>query len=113
MKISEGRITSILAMAWLLNSVPLHAQGTAFTYQGRLADSGAPANGTYDLRFTVYDALSIGNSVAGPVSNATTAVSNGIFTVTLDFGAGVFPGAGRWLEIGVRPGGSISAYTIL
>jgi hypothetical protein len=29
-------------------------------------------------------------------------VSNGYFTVVLDFGAGVFTGPGRWLEIGVR-----------
>lgn len=28
------------------------AQGTAFTYQGRLDDAGSPANGVYDLRFT-------------------------------------------------------------
>src|SRR5258706_14944064 len=27
------------------------AQGTAFTYQGRLANSGAAASGNYDLRF--------------------------------------------------------------
>ena len=39
------------------------AQGTAFTYQGRLTDQGAPANGIYDLRFTVYDALTAGNPV--------------------------------------------------
>jgi hypothetical protein len=30
--------------------------GTAFTYQGRLADAGTPAQGSYDLRFTLYDA---------------------------------------------------------
>ena len=33
------------------------AQGTAFTYQGRLNDGGNPANGSYDLRFALYDAL--------------------------------------------------------
>ena len=26
------------------------AQGTAFTYQGRLNDGAGPANGTYDIR---------------------------------------------------------------
>jgi hypothetical protein len=31
------------------------AQGTAFTYQGRLIENGAPANGTYDLVFTICD----------------------------------------------------------
>src|SRR5438046_683575 len=77
-------------------------QGTAFTYQGRLNDGAAPANGAYDLRFTVYDAASAGSIAGGPLSNAPTAVSNGLFTVALDFGAGAFPGADRWLEIGVR-----------
>lgn len=78
-----------------------YAQGTAFTYQGRLTADAAPANGIYDLRFTVYDAASDGNAVAGPVTNAATGVSNGLFTVTLDFGDGVFTGANRWLEISV------------
>jgi hypothetical protein len=33
-------------------AVPL---GTAFTYQGQLTDGGSAANGTYDLRFILYD----------------------------------------------------------
>ncbi len=82
------------------------AQGTAFTYQGRLSDNGAPANGSYDLQFTVFGALSGGSPVAGSITNSATAVSNGLFTVTLDFGAGLFTGAGRWLEISVRTNGS-------
>jgi hypothetical protein len=32
--------------------------GTAFTYQGRLTDGGTPANGTYDLRFRLFNAPS-------------------------------------------------------
>ena len=31
------------------------AQGTAFTYQGRLITNGSPATGSYDLRFAIYD----------------------------------------------------------
>ena len=30
------------------------AQGTAFTYQGRLSNNGSPASGVYNLQFTVY-----------------------------------------------------------
>jgi hypothetical protein len=82
------------------------AQGTAFTYQGRLDDGGAPADGIYDLRFAIYDGATGGSVVAGPMINAATAVSGGLFTTTLDFGAGVFNGASRWLEIGVRTNGS-------
>ena len=38
------------------------AQGTAFTYQGRLIDSGSAAGGIYDLRFTIYDFAPRGKS---------------------------------------------------
>jgi len=83
------------------------AQGTAFTYQGRLNDSGGPANAIYDLRFTIYDSTNQpGTLIAGPITNSATDVSNGLFAVTLDFGAGVFTGAARWLEIGARTNGS-------
>ena len=96
----------------LANAALLQAQSTAFTYQGRLNDGVNPANGTYDFRFTIYDALSGGNPVGGALTNATTSVGNGLFTVTLDFGAGAFPGAGRWLEIGVRTNGAAAFTTI-
>ena len=88
-----------------------HAQGTAFTYQGRLNDGATPASGKYDLRFIVYD-NSAGGSQQGPLlTNSATAVSNGLFTVTLDFG-NQFPGAARWLEIGVRTNGGGSFFTL-
>src|SRR5262245_43146528 len=88
------------------------AQGTAFTYQGRLNDGVNPASGIYDLRFTIYDLVSGGAQQGSAVTNAATAISNGLFTVTLDFGAGVFSGADRWLEIGVRTNGG-GAFSLL
>jgi hypothetical protein len=84
-----------------------NAQTTAFSYQGQLADNGGPANGLYDLRFELYDADTLGTSI-GVVTNAATAITNGLFTVTLDFGASVFDGDDRWLEIGaVTNGGGV------
>src|SRR6266567_8452823 len=80
------------------------AQGTGFTYQGRLNDGASPANGSYDLTFALFDVPSGGSALAGPLTNSATAVSNGLFTVTLDLGAN-FPGADRWLEIAVRTNG--------
>src|SRR6185369_9613768 len=80
-----------------------HAQGTAFTFQGRLNDSATPANGIYDLRFAIFDSTNLpGNIVAGPITNLSVTVSNGLFTTTLDFGASPFDGNPRWLEIGVQ-----------
>src|SRR4249919_2599993 len=34
---------------------PLVANGSTFTYQGRLLDGGNPANGSYDFQFSLYD----------------------------------------------------------
>lgn len=83
-----------------------HAQGTAFTYQGQLSSGGAPANGSYDLQFTLYTVNAGGVALAGPVTNSATAVSNGLFTTTIDFGPGVFTGTSNWLDIAVRTNGA-------
>jgi len=45
----------VLLGTFVLETTAL-GQGTAFTYQGRLTDGGSPANGGYDLRFSIYDA---------------------------------------------------------
>jgi len=104
----KSKVLTVCALALLstLNPQPSTAAiGTAFTYQGRLNDGSNPTQGNYDLRFTLYDALSDGTAVGGPLTNSPVGVTNGYFAVTLDFGA-VFAGNARWLEIGVRTNGS-------
>jgi hypothetical protein len=90
----------------------LHAQGTAFTYQGRLNDGGSVANGTYDLTFSLYLTNQTGTLAAQPITNLTVAVSSGLFTTTLDFGSAVFTGTNYWLQIAVRTNGA-ATFTIL
>jgi hypothetical protein len=79
-------------------------QTTGFTYQGRLADGGTPASGVYDMKFRLTDAG--GNSQGSPdtvtLDDPGVQVTNGVFTVQLDFGAGAFDGGARYLEISVR-----------
>lgn len=87
--------------------------GDSFTYQGRLTESGGPASGAFDLRFILYDAESGGAQVGSTVAVNDVAVSAGLFTVSLDFGAGVWNGDARWMEIAVRPGASSGTYTVL
>ncbi len=77
---------------------------TAFTYQGFLENNGAPANAAFDMNFVLLD--DIGNVIAGPTCIDNVAVSAGIFTVQLDFGA-QFDGRARRLAIAVRPGGPV------
>src|SRR6266581_1722171 len=81
------------------------AQGSAFTYQGRLNLNGAQANGYYDFMFRLLDDPT--NGTAAPVIpiNPAVAVSNGLFTTGIDFGAENFNGSNRWLEVSVRTNG--------
>jgi hypothetical protein len=107
--------TSVISVLALLVIAPALAQtpvGTTFTYQGRLTDSGAAANGSYDLQFKLFDAVTAGAQVGSTVTLTNVAVASGLFTVGLDFGA-VFAGSKRFLEIGVRPGGTSGAFTVL
>jgi hypothetical protein len=100
-----GGPTLLLLFALACGPAMAAPAGSAFTYQGRLSDHGAPANGSYDLRFVLYDAVSGGNQAGPTFTNLATAVSNGIFTVSLDFGT-VFDGNGRWLEVSVCTNGA-------
>jgi hypothetical protein len=83
-------------------------QGTAFTYQGRLNSNGGTANGTYDLTFQLWNASTSGSSIGVTATNSATTISNGLFTVAVDFGGGVFTGSNYWLQIGVRTNGAVS-----
>src|ERR1043166_1366732 len=111
MKTLKAILTSTLLFVSALASA--FAQGSAFTYQGRLNDGANPANGTYDLRFGIFDLPSGGSALATPITSAAIGVTNGLFAVTLDFGAGVFDGSARWLEIGVRTNGDSGPHAVL
>jgi hypothetical protein len=105
----------LLLLCSLAAPVRLFAEVTAFTYQGRLNNNAGPANGLYDFTFSLYDQPT-GNGFFAIQTNLATQVSNGLFTVTLDFGPGasegIFIGAGRWLEIAVRTNGGVGYATL-
>lgn len=102
----------LAVVVMLLVAGLVHAQTPSFTYQGRLTDGGVVANGNYDLQFSMFDNLSGGSQIGTTQTLSNVAVSAGIFTVQLDFGAGAFPGANRFLEIRARLAGGPS-YTTL
>src|SRR5712692_4759084 len=105
----KATIPLVVAVALCSSFTPVNltrAQGTAFSYQGRLVENGAAANGLYDLSFSAWVAASGPSQVGGTLSTNGVPVSNGLFTLTLDFGPGIFTGPDRWLEIVVRTNGS-------
>src|SRR5262249_2091632 len=110
---TKSRMPFMLSILMIANAVYSFAQTTSFTYQGKLTDSSAPANAFYDFVFTLWDASTSGNQIGSPVTVQNTAVVDGIFTVTLDFGASAFNGGNRFLEISVKPTGSPALPTLL
>jgi hypothetical protein len=84
---------------FLATPLPAQTFGTAFTYQGLLNENGTPVNGTRDLTFRLFDAPSGGNQIGSAIALSGVAVTGGLVTVSLDFGAGAFDGDARWLEI--------------
>ena len=107
--LTSVRVLALLVPALLTtinNQLSASPAGTAFTYQGKLSSGANAANGIYDFRFSIWDAAANGNPDSAELEVTSVVVTNGVFTVVLDPGAGVFTGDARWLEIGVRTNGS-------
>jgi hypothetical protein len=104
---------SIVSLVLWFTAAPAFGQSSVFTFQGRLSDGGVPVTGDYDLQFSLFDAVASGAQISTNVTVAPAGVTNGLFTVALDFGAAAFDGAPRWIQVGVRTNGSASAYVIL
>lgn len=101
----------VVTFVILIAAAPVRAQGTAFTYQGRLVENGSAYTGSAEFQATLWSGASGGTALA---SNSPAAlivgVTNGLFVLPLDFGAN-FPGANRWLQLEVRT--TIGAFTTL
>jgi hypothetical protein len=104
MKVST--IPLLAALALFVFQATSRSQTSTFNYHGRLNVSGEPANGSFDVRFTLYPAVGSGSIVTTPLTNTAVSVSNGLFTVALDFGSSVFDGSERWLEVAARTNGT-------
>src|SRR6187399_2247264 len=95
--------SKFLWLALLLPALALAQTATTFTYQGRLYNNGTLINGNgYVLRVTPFPQASGGGSLAPPFDTVPLNVVDGVFSTTLDFGAGVFTGAPVWLAVEVQ-----------
>jgi hypothetical protein len=101
----------ILSLMIALFCFSARAQPTAITYQGQLNSTGTPASGNHDFEFALFDVPLGGTQLGSTITLNGVAVTNGIFSVTLDFG-GQFTGANRFLEVRVRGVGGGSFTTL-
>lgn len=115
MRIRSTLLAWLLLVAMTLLPGPGAAQfvGYGFTYQGELRQTGIPATGNFDFRFSLFGTDSGGSAIGGTLSRNNVQVSNGLFQVELDFGSGQFAaGDQQWLQIEVRPTGGGSFETL-
>jgi formylglycine-generating enzyme required for sulfatase activity len=94
----------VICVLGLFGQRHVEAQGTVFSYQGRLVQNGNLFTGTAEIAPSLWDAAANGNLVATNTSGTLlVAVTNGVFMANLDFGSAPFAsGAPRWLQLGVR-----------
>src|SRR2546422_2616250 len=89
-----------LLIVFCLACTLVSVQTSIFTYQGRLTDGTAAANGTYQMTFTLFDVQTGGTLQGSTITNNSVSVVNGTFTVQLDFLVSPWlSGADRFLEI--------------
>lgn len=91
----------LLSCSVLIDSAIAVPQLPDFTYQGRLSQNGAPANGSFNLSFALFDADTGGNQIGAAISEPAFPVTNGLFTVSLAF-PGAFDGTQLWLQVSVN-----------
>lgn len=84
-----------------------------YTVQGFLKDGNVPANGNYDISYTLYES-DTGGTIVGGNNHLNVPVVNGVFTFTEPaYAAFHTPGRTLWIEFGFKPAYSQQPYTIL
>jgi hypothetical protein len=88
--------------------------GGTMTYQGKLSNANAAANGNYNLTFTFYETETGGTPFPKTVSLSDVPVTNGIFSVRLDV-ASIFENSFKinYVEISVQKSDLSDALTVL
>lgn len=102
LKQSIAIVLSLLLLAlmlrWLHISIAAaQTAGTVFSFQGRLQHNGKFVNDTCNIDFYLFDAPTGGNQLGPVQTKPGITVTDGYFTVGLDFG-NVFNNTSRYLE---------------
>lgn len=99
-KLSLASLILCLVLPGTAAAAPLDA---TLTYQGSLDNGGAVAEGDHDFRFRLFDDPNAGMQIGPELEHLAVPVSEGVFTVHLDFGSGPFSSdEALWLEVDVR-----------
>ncbi|HEY3856553.1 MAG TPA: tail fiber domain-containing protein [Verrucomicrobiae bacterium] len=109
---TRALLSALLTLALFHDAPRTFGQGTAFTYQGGLNEGSAPANGSFDFVFSLYNDPLAGSQIGVSRTNLALAVSDGLFTTTLDFTGAPWNGQALWLQVLMRTNG-MGAFSVL
>jgi hypothetical protein len=70
--------------------------------------SGVAVSDTYSMIFRLFDAATAGTQVGTTQTVNGIVATNGLFSATIDFGAGIFTGQALWLDVQVKGSGDAS-----
>lgn len=106
-----GGDSGSIADGWSISFAPAAvAQGSTFTYQGKLDNGVTAVNGAADFRFSLWSSAadtSPAGQFGAAITRSAVPVTDGLFTASLDFGFGVIDNNLLFLQIEVRsPAGS-------
>ncbi len=114
--LSTGVRVSVAALVLLLAHSPVHSAplGTAFTHKGEYKPGGTAVTGVYDFQIVLFNVATLGMPIVSPVTHENVPVTQGNFTVEINYGAPPFATATQyWLETRVRPGISTGAFMVV
>jgi hypothetical protein len=99
------------------DTAPQAANGTGFSYDGRLFSGGAGVTGTCDFEFSLWNAAGGGTQVGGTHTVNGVIVTAGLFSTEVNsgaqFGPTAYNGDARWLAIAVRCPTNTGGFTAL
>jgi hypothetical protein len=114
--LSAGGRVGVAALVLLLvvhgpvQSAPF---GTALIHKGEYKPSGVSVTGVYDFQIVLFNGATVGTAIS-TVTRENVQVTQGNFTVEVDYGAPPFATATQyWVETRVRAGASTGAFTTL
>ncbi len=99
-------------VSWIANAA--HAGVLPpITYQGELKSNNVPLDGTRDMKFRLFSAPTGGTQIGPELTAPGVVLTQGRFTVQLNYGAEAYTGQALWLEIAVSTNPSGAPYTTL
>jgi hypothetical protein len=112
----NGKVNCFIVAMLIAANGPIStafAQENAFTYQGQLLENGSPANGDYNMTFTLFNSTNTNAAaIAGPLTNDAITVANGLFTTLINFAPEALSTESAWLQIGVATNGATNFITL-